>query len=200
MSFEHVILFNLTLLAAILSPGPALVMAIRTTLSAGRRAGIAMGFGLGLTAAVWTAAALLGLETLFAAFPWAYWAAKTLGAAYLIWIAIQMWRGARTPIQTDLRPAGRAFRDGVLLQAVNPKSALFAAAVLIVIFPPGLSVIDKGLIVLNHFTVEIAFYTGLSMLLSTQAAQRRYMAAKLYLDRGAAVVMGALGLRLVLGR
>ena len=60
--------------------------------------------------------------------------------------------------------------------------------------------IDKGLIVLNHFAVEIAFYTGLSMLLSTQAAQRRYMAAKLYLDRGAAVVMGALGLRLVLGR
>jgi len=200
LSFEHVLLFNLTLLAAILSPGPALVMEIRTILSAGRRAGIAMGVGLGLMAALWTAAALLGLETIFAAFPWAYWAVKTVGAAYLLWIAIQMWKGARTPIRTDLRPVGRAFRDGMLLQAVNPKSVLFAAAVLVVIFPPGLSMIDKGLIVMNHFLVEIAFYTGLSLLLSTPAAQQRYMAAKLYLDRGAAVVMGALGLRLVLGR
>ena len=200
MSFEHVLLFNMTLLAAIASPGPALVMEIRTILSAGRRAGIAMGFGLGLVAALWTAAALLGLEAVFAAFPWAYWAAKTLGAAYLVWIAVQMWKGARAPITADLRPAGQAFRDGVLVQIVNPKSMLFAAAVLVVIFPPGLSAIEKGLIILNHFFVEIAFYTALSFVLSTHAAQRRYLAAKLYLDRGAAVMMGALGLRLVLGR
>ena len=200
MGFEHVLLFNLTLLAAIVSPGPALVMEIRTILSAGRRAGIAMGFGLGLVAALWTAAALLGLEAVFASFPWAYWGAKVVGAAYLFWIAVQMWKGARAPVTADLRPAGRAFWDGVLVQVVNPKSVLFAAAVLIVIFPPGLSMSDKGLIVMNHFLVEVIFYSALSLLLSTEAAQRRYLAAKLYLDRGAAVVMGALGLRLVLGR
>jgi threonine/homoserine/homoserine lactone efflux protein len=200
MALEHIILFNVTLLAAILSPGPALVMAIRTILSAGRGAGIAMGCGLGLVAALWTAAALLGLEAVFTAFPWAYWAMKTLGAAYLIWIAVQMWRGAATPITADIKPARRAFRDGVMVQIVNPKSVLFAAAVLVVIFPRDLTLADKGLIVLNHFLVEIAFYTLLAFALSTQAAQRRYLAAKVYLDRGAALVMGALGLRLVFSR
>lgn len=200
MALEHIILFNVTLLAAILSPGPALVMAIRTILSGGRRAGIAMGFGLGLVAALWTAAALLGLEAVFTAFPWAYWAMKMLGAAYLLWIAVQMWRGARTAITADIKPARRAFRDGVMVQIVNPKSVLFAAAVLVVIFPRDLTLADKGLIILNHFLVEIAFYTLLAFALSTKAAQRRYLAAKVYLDRGAALVMAALGLRLVFSR
>jgi threonine/homoserine/homoserine lactone efflux protein len=200
MGLDHLILFNLTLLAAIVSPGPALVMEIRTILSAGKRAGIAMGLGLGLVAALWTTAALLGLEIIFAAFPVAYWIVKTAGAAYLIWIAWGMWRGARTPIAADAKPAKRAFRDGVMVNLLNPKSVLFAAAVLVVIFPPDMTLGEKALIVANHLLVEIVFYTGLSLALSTATAQRRYLAAKVYLDRGAALVMGALGLRLVFSR
>lgn len=200
MGLDHLILFNLTLLAAIVSPGPALVMEIRTILSAGKRAGIAMGLGLGLVAALWTTAALLGLEIIFAAFPVAYWIVKTAGAAYLIWIAWGMWRGARTPIAADAKPAKRAFRDGVMVNLLNPKSVLFAAAVLVVIFPPDMTLGEKALIVANHLLVEIVFYTGLSLALSTAPAQRRYLAAKVYLDRGAALVMGALGLRLVFSR
>jgi len=80
LTIEHVLAFNAALLVAILSPGPALLVAMQATLSAGRRAGMATGAGLGLMAATWTLFALLGLEAVFQYFPWAYGAAKTAGA------------------------------------------------------------------------------------------------------------------------
>ena len=65
MTFGQLLAFNVALLVAIASPGPALLMAIKTTLSGGRTAGIAVGAGLGLMAATWTLMALLGLGVAF---------------------------------------------------------------------------------------------------------------------------------------
>ena len=84
MSIHHLIAFNIALIAAILSPGPAFLVAVQTTLRSGRRAGIAVGCGLGLMASIWTAMALLGLDAVFAVFPWAYAAAKICGTVPLI--------------------------------------------------------------------------------------------------------------------
>ena len=69
MQPEHVIVFNITLLAAMVSPGPALVVAFRTVLSAGGRAGMAIGCGLAIAAAGWTLAALVWLDAGFRLFP-----------------------------------------------------------------------------------------------------------------------------------
>ena len=81
----------------------------------------------------------------------------------------------------------------------NPKSVLFAAAVLVTVFPAGLGLADSIVIVTNHFLVEIAFYTALAFGMSTQAVAKRYMRAKIF-DRAAAVVLGALGVRILLSR
>ncbi|MEO1155520.1 MAG: LysE family translocator, partial [Pseudomonadota bacterium] len=62
MEITHLIAFNLALLAALASPGPALLLAIRNTLAGGQAAGIATGLGLALVAAIWTMAALMGLN------------------------------------------------------------------------------------------------------------------------------------------
>jgi threonine/homoserine/homoserine lactone efflux protein len=200
MEIEHLIAFNVALFAAIASPGPALLVAIRTTLSSGRRAGIAVGSGLGLVAALWTLAALLGLEAVFLAFPWAYAAVKFGGACYLLYIAYSMWIGARNPVRTDVRPARHAFRQGVTINLLNPKSVLFAAAVLVVIFPKGMSLGENLLVVVNHFAVEVLFYTALAFGMSRATVSQAYMRAKTYIDRVAASVLGLLGLRLIANR
>jgi len=200
MTIEHVLAFNIALLVAIASPGPALLVAIRTTLSAGRGAGIAIGGGLGLMAATWTLAALLGLETAFRLFPWAYATAKLAGAAYLLYIAYKLWRGARNTVGAQARPANRAFRQGFLINLLNPKSVLFAAAVLIVVFPAEMSAVENAAVVLNHLVVELLFYTALAFGMSTEAVRRTYLRAKIYIDRTASVVLGALGLRLFVSR
>lgn len=196
----HFVAFNLTLLAAIASPGPALLLALRTSLAHGPMAGIATGAGLGLMAAAWTAAALMGLGVVFALFPFAYLTIKVAGALYLIWIAWTLWRDACQPLSDAGHAASRAkaFRTGLLVNLGNPKSVLFASAVLLVIFPADLTLGAKVLIVINHLLVELLVYTGFALLLATQPARDGYLRAKPVLDRIAAAVLGLLGLRLLL--
>ncbi|MEP2642134.1 LysE family translocator [Roseobacter sp.] len=200
MTLDTMIAFNLVLLAALASPGAALLYAIRTSVVSGRGAGLATGLGLGLMAALWTMAALLGLEALFALFPWAYTALKFGGAVYLIWLAVQTWRHARAPLGQSTRPPGRAFLSGVLINAGNPKSVLFAAAVIVVIFPKGLGARDIALIMANHFILEVMFYGLVAVFLSSAPARQGYLRAKPILDRIAATLLGALGVRLLTER
>lgn len=200
MTIQHLIAFNFALFAAIASPGPALMIAVRTTLSTGRVAGIAIGAGLGLMAATWTLMALLGMDAVFALFPWAYVAAKSVGAAYLLFIAYRIWTNARNKVDTQVLPARHAFRQGFLINLLNPKSVLFAAAVLLVVFPAEMSAVDNALVVLNHLAVELLFYTALAFAMSSSAVSKRYLQAKVYIDRAASIVLGTLGLRLLVSR
>lgn len=198
MSLEVLLAFNLALLAAIVSPGPAMLISIRSTLVHGRMAGIKTGLGLGFMAAIWTMLALLGLNSIFELFPIAYVAMKTIGAIYLLYIAWNTWRSARQPLESDIKVGKKHFLDGFLMNLSNPKSVLFAAAVIVLIFPPDLSLLDKGIIVLNHFIVEMISYTLIAITMSTEAISKQYLKAKTWLDRFSAIVLSGLGLKLLI--
>lgn len=201
MELAHVIAFNLTLLAAIASPGPSLLFLTRSSMAHGRGAGLAAAAGLAIMAALWTLMALLGLEGLFTLFPWAYGLLKGLGAAYLLYVAWTTWRSARHPLSEGGAPSGRRmFLQGLMINLGNPKSVMFAAAVLLVIFPPDLTAYQKTLIFFNHLAVELTVQSLLAVLLSTSAVRQRYLNLKPALDRIAAAILGALGLRLLFGR
>lgn len=200
MELSQLVAFNLALLAAMAAPGPALLLALRNAIAMGPRAGIATGAGLGIVAAGWTATALLGLDIVFSIFPWAYVTLKVGGAAYLFFVAWTLWRDARKPLVPQEGTVGRAFRSGLLVNLGNPKSVLFAAAVLVVIFPADLTPAQKAVITLNHLAVEVLVYTGFALLLSTRRARAGYLSLKPVFDRVAALVLGALGLRLLLSR
>jgi len=204
MTTAQLAAFVLTLAAAFVVPGPAMLLALRNTLTGGLPAGIATGAGLALVAALWTAAALAGLGALFVLVPWAYGAMKLAGALYLLWIAYQIWRDAGAPLGHSDRPARRrltrAFAAGALVNLANPKSVLFSAAVLVVIFPAGLAFGEAALVVLLHAALEVIGYTALALILSRPAARALYLRAKLWIDRAAGAVLAALGLRLLLLR
>lgn len=200
LTLADLLAFNAVLLAAIAAPGAALLYFIRTTVASGRAAHIATGLGLGLAAALWTLAALLGLEALFTLFPWAYLLLKAGGAAYLLWIALQTWRQARAPLAEAPAPRGRAILSGFALNLGNPKSMLFAAAVILVVFPQGLAAPDVALIVANHLLLEWAFYLLFALLLGSAPARASYIRFKPLFDRIAATLLGALGLRLLIER
>ena len=200
MDWTHLLAFNLTLLAALASPGPAFLFALRQAITGGLRVGLSTGIGLSVMAAAWMAVALLGLEAVFILFPWAYVAVKTVGALYLIWIAIGLWRNASEPLPDSPRPGAQAFWGGILVNVANPKSMIFAASVLVVIFPAGLSLLDKTIIVIDQFVVEVLVYSVFAALLSTPPARAGYLRFKSVLDRVAGTVLGLLGLKLLVGR
>jgi len=203
MELGHIIAFNLTLLASMASPGPALLLALKTTLTSGRMAGIITGLGLGTMAALWTGLALLGLETVFQLFPWAYALLKTGGALYLLYIAYGMWKDASKPLPTssaDAPKLRRAFFTGFAVNMGNPKSVIFASAVLLVIFPQDMSLAAKASIALNHLLIEWTVYTLFAIALSTSAARAGYLRLKPMFDRVAALILGALALRLIFSK
>ena len=200
LALGELLAFNAALLLAILSPGPSLLFLTRQTLTRGSRAGVVTACGLGVMAALWTLAALLGLHTIFALFPWAYAVLKTAGAIYLIYLAVQMWRSARAPLDPAATPVAdrRSFLSGLLVNLANPKSVFFSGAVLVVIFPADITGLDKALIFANHLAVELIVQPALALLLGTAAVRTRYLAFKPTLDRAAGTILGALGLRLLL--
>lgn len=198
MTWESLLAFNLVLMAALASPGAAFLVAVRTSISAGRAAGLATGLGLASAAVLWTLAAFLGLEVIFRLFPWTYAVLKVAGALYLIYLAIQTWRHARAPLGEATLPRTRAYLTGALVNLGNPKSMLFAAAVIIVVFPQGLAPAEVAVVLANHFALEVIFYSAVALLLSGQHARNGYLRLKPVFDRIAATLLGALGLRLIL--
>ncbi|MGI9380530.1 MAG: LysE family transporter, partial [Methyloligellaceae bacterium] len=86
------------------------------------------------------------------------------------------------------------------INLLNPKSVLFAAAVLVVIFPAGMSAGESLFVAANHLIVELLFYTSLAIIMSRPIIVNRYLGLKMYIDRVAAGVLGLLGVRLLISR
>ena len=87
-------------LLAVASPGPSTVLVIQTSAVSGRRAGLLAAFAMMLGAIVWAAAALYGLQILFARFEWLYVAFRIAGAIYLIYLGFMLLRHAGAPLKS----------------------------------------------------------------------------------------------------
>lgn len=199
LTFGHLAAFNIALFFAVAAPGPAFLICTQNSLQGGRRAGVMTGIGLALVAGLWTLAALLGLDALFGAVPQAYTVLRIGGALLVLLFAILTWLSADTPVsETPTGSARRAFAQGLFLNLANPKSIIFAAGVLLVIFPPGLNGIEMAVITVNHIVLEIAVYATLAWLLNRPAVRARYLSLKPRIMRVMAVVLAILGLRLLL--
>jgi len=125
--------FSLFLLAALVIaaiPGPGIFYVAARTLSGGKSAGIASTLGTSLGGLVHVIAGALGVSALILASAELFTGLKFLGAIYLIWLGIRTFREAGIVPDEEPKPAGagQAFREGVLVEALNPKTAAFFLA------------------------------------------------------------------------
>lgn len=133
--FETLLAFFLTTAVFAYVPGPAMLYATAQTIARGRWSGLMATLGIHLGGYAHVIAAAAGLSALFHAVPSLYLAVKLLGALYLVWLGIRMFR-ARLEPQTevsaeDMRRRGwRAFAESVSVEVLNPKTALFFLAFL----------------------------------------------------------------------
>jgi threonine/homoserine/homoserine lactone efflux protein len=119
-----------------ITPGPGIFYVAARTLAAGRAEGVASSFGTGLGGMVHVLAGSLGVSAIVLASAELFGALKLIGAAYLIWLGVRTFQTARGDTATGLddgsaaSPMGarRAFREGVLVEALNPKTAAFFLA------------------------------------------------------------------------
>ncbi|CTQ50783.1 LysE family translocator [Jannaschia donghaensis] len=199
LTLAQLLAFNVAVFFASIGPGPAFLVCTQASLTGGRRAGVMTGLGLALVAGLWTLAALLGLDALFDNVPGSYTMMRIGGAGLVLAIAVATWINAESPIADVPRVSRRrAFLQGALLNLANPKSIIFSAGVLLVIFPPGLNATEMAVITANHIALEAVVYATLAWLLNRPSVRARYLALKPRIMRAMAIVLALLGLRLLL--
>ena len=111
-------------------PGPGIFYVAARTLSGGRKAGIASTFGTALGGLVHVIAGALGVSAIILASAELFTVLKFAGALYLVWLGIRTFREGRQTMPEGISAVGtaRAFREGVLVEALNPKTAAFFLA------------------------------------------------------------------------
>jgi threonine/homoserine/homoserine lactone efflux protein len=128
-------LFAAAAAALLLVPGPSVLFVVGRTLQHGRRGGLVSMLGVETGALLHVAAATVGISALVATSPAALLAIKVGGAGYLVVLGIGALRGdGAAPVggsaEAGACSAGRLFRQGMLVDALNPKTAMFFLAFL----------------------------------------------------------------------
>jgi threonine/homoserine/homoserine lactone efflux protein len=125
-------LFCLASVALAVVPGPAVTYIVMHSVDKGRRAGLASAAGVASGGLVHVAAATVGLSALIASSATAFTTVKLAGAAYLVAVGLRRLAGRDEPEPVQAPPAAlaRLYRQGVVVNLLNPKTALFFLAFL----------------------------------------------------------------------
>jgi threonine/homoserine/homoserine lactone efflux protein len=203
-------LFVAASLALLLVPGPSVLYIVARSVDGGRAAGLVSMLGVEAGALVHIAFATVGLSAVLASSATAFAVVKWLGAAYLVYLGL---RRILSRDDEDLHPVGpeklsRVFSQGVIVNVLNPKTALFFLAFLPQFVDPSRGPVWAQVVLLGLTFVTLAAFTdGLYALLSGSAAGwlrrrsesprfrrgQRYLTGGVYLALGAAAAASGSG-------
>lgn len=191
-------------LAAAMSPGPAVLLAARTSLREGFGRGVWLAVGIGLGAVIWAAAALFGLALVFKVAPALLTALKIAGAAYLLWLAYKMWRHAGDPMDQHMpdlprtRSAPRLVWLGISTQLANPKPAVFFGTIFLTFIPPSAPgwayAAILGIVMFN----DTGWNVLVARIFSLDKTRAAYLNLKSVIERVFGGLLALLGLKLAL--
>src|SRR5437899_6766355 len=123
---HRLVLFLAAALLLAITPGPGIFYVLARSLAGGKREGMLSSLGTFVGGLFHVLAAALGLSAILAASAVAFHAVKYAGAAYLVWLGIRMIRTRNAEIAVSAsQPSQDAFRQGILTEVLNPKTALF---------------------------------------------------------------------------
>ncbi|UWZ82622.1 LysE family translocator [Occallatibacter riparius] len=148
-----------TLLAV--TPGPGIFYVLTRTLAGGKREGMLSSFGTFGGGLIHVVAAALGLSAVLAASATAFAVVKYAGALYLVWLGFRMIRTRNVPMDepSETPKRNHPFRQGVMTELLNPKTALFFLSFLPQFVNPAL----------GHAVVQFLLLGLISVTLNTTA-------------------------------
>jgi len=188
-----------------ITPGPGIAYVVARTVAGGRSEGLASCIGTGIGGLLHVLAAALGLSLLVAESAMAFGLLKYLGVAYLVYLGVRMLRRKDATFVLPgvaAQGAARALREGILVEALNVKTALFFLAFLPQFVAPALPlapqlVVLGSICVALNTLVDVAAVFAAQWLLSSGPARE---ARARMLTRASGVTMLGLGAFLALAR
>jgi threonine/homoserine/homoserine lactone efflux protein len=193
-------------LVLIMTPGQDMMLVMSRSIAQGPGAGVATAAGVSVGLVGHTILATLGLGALLRASEWLFLALKLVGAAYLVYLGVQLLRTKSAELAVSggaPRSRPRLFVDGALSNLSNPKIAIFYFAFLPQFVAPGaahatLSIFALGLAFAGlTFLVKGPVGLGAGMLSSWLRTRPQ---ALVWLHRTSGAVLIGLGLKLALER
>lgn len=191
--------FVVACLALNLTPGADMMFSVASGASGGARAAVAASFGINMGVVAHIILAAGGVAALIAAEPLAYDAIRYFGAAYLVWLAINMWRAPAPDVAAAKKtPLTRVAARGFMTNILNPKTALFVFAFLPQFADPTRGAIWAQIAILGAIFIATGFTTNAVVGTLAGAATSRLRAASRVMNRLSALVFGGLAARLVI--
>lgn len=207
-------------LAALIIPGPNLLLLTHTAASASRRAALGVALGISTGTVMWVAVAVFGVQQIFEAAPALQTALRAIGGVYLLYLAWgllsairqrdQGSSAARSPGSKDLQAATDAgattpvassratfYRRGLLTNLTNPKSMAFWTSVAVVSLDPHATLPTRLAAVAMVGCMGLVYHLTLAWLFSTAPAQQAYLRAKPALSAITGAIMTVFGVRLL---
>ncbi|MEW5420631.1 LysE family translocator [Amorphus sp. 3PC139-8] len=199
--------YLVAVVALTLTPGPDMTLFLGKTLSQSRLAGFASMAGATVGLLIHTILVAVGLSALLAASATAFMILKVVGAAYLLWLAIEALRHGSGLALSDRRaapdPIGKVFAKGLMINLLNPKIIVFFVTFLPQFVTPSDPNAAATLLFLGVlFAVVAVLLGGAIILVADGIALRLRRSPRLtrLIDWLFASVMGAFAVKLVLAR
>jgi threonine/homoserine/homoserine lactone efflux protein len=194
-------LFVAAALVMLLVPGPSVLYIVARSVEGGRKAGFVSVLGIQTGAVVHIAFAALGLSAILASSAVAFSVVKWLGAAYLVWLGLRRIFGGdeEEVVAVEAARLSRVYVQGVVVNVLNPKTALFFLAFLPQFVDPSRGAAWTQVLLLGATFVVLALCSdGLYALLSgTAGAWLRRSTKRAAFRRGQRLVSG--GVLIALG-
>lgn len=174
MSFEAWAAFAAASTILLLIPGPTVLLVVSYALGQGWRTALPMAVGVALGDFTAMTLSMLGLGALLATSATLFTALKWLGAAYLVYLGIKLWRAGDTmdaPPRTDAVSAAKMLGHAWLVTALNPKSITFFVAFLPAFLDPTADFLTQMLVFETTFLV-LAFANAFGYALVASKARR----------------------------
>ncbi len=204
VDYDFWIMFLGVSIALNVSPGPDVLYILTKTISGGKKVGFASSLGVCTGALFHVGIASLGLSSILIASSLAFNIVKYIGVLYLLYLAYHSFlsNGARFDIKKNKKvkqSAWSAYKQGVLVDILNPKVAIFFMAFLPQFIREGQGSIPFQFVYLGLFIIIVAiFIEGLYVLLASKITNkiRSNRKISLYLDRVVGIIFVSLGIRL----
>ena len=205
MSGGNLSLFLLAALLIATIPGPGIFYVAARTLAGGRKTGIASTFGLALGGLVHVIAGGLGVSAIILASAQLFTVLKLAGALYLVWLGIKTFREAGHAPPEQIAPTGatQAFREGVVVEALNPKTAAFFLAFIPQFLDPAAGYPALQFIAFGLTSVALNTCADIVVVMLAARARATLVSRPRFIQRlrqGSGLFIAGLGISLALAR
>lgn len=194
-------------LVAVLSPGPANLAIIGTSISQGRRAGMTIAAGVFAGSFTWAMSAALGLAALLKTYASLLEILKIVGALYLMYLGYKALRSAMRKDETSIgfgpaapQTAWQTFLRGYGIHLTNPKAIFGWVSFISLGLPTGASLEAVAILVGGCLLTGFTTFMTYAILFSTPAALKGYKAARRWIDGIMALLFGVAAFKLMTAR